>query len=83
MQKQASVDSSLHQEEIPRLRSLRGGAGNRLDRSPRSRRSIAAQTLARLIEDLIESSRLQAGKVRLETDTIDLVAVVHDGRSRR
>jgi signal transduction histidine kinase len=37
-----------------------------------------AQTLARLIEDLIESSRLQAGKVRLATDTIDLVAAVHD-----
>ena len=37
-----------------------------------------AQTLARVIEDLLESSRLQAGKVRLETEVIDLAAVVHD-----
>jgi len=31
-----------------------------------------------LIEDLLESSRLLAGKVRLETDIIDLLAVVHE-----
>ena len=37
-----------------------------------------AHTLARVIEDLLESSRLQAGKVRLDTDTIDLVAVVDE-----
>jgi PAS domain S-box-containing protein len=37
-----------------------------------------AQSLARVIEDLLESSRLQAGKVRLETDTLDLVAVIHE-----
>jgi len=37
-----------------------------------------AQTLARVIEDLLESSRLLAGKVRLETSAIDLVPVIHE-----
>jgi len=38
----------------------------------------SAQTLARLIEDLLETSRLLAGKVRLGTDDIDLAALVHE-----
>ena len=38
----------------------------------------SANTLARLIDDLLESSRLLTGKVRLEADAIDLVAVVHE-----
>jgi PAS domain S-box-containing protein len=38
----------------------------------------SAHTLARLIEDLLESSRLLAGKVRLETHTIDVLAVIHE-----
>jgi signal transduction histidine kinase len=37
-----------------------------------------AHTLARLIEDLLESSRLLAGKVRPGTDDIDLIALVHE-----
>jgi len=35
-----------------------------------------AHALARLIEDLLESSRLLTGKIRLETDAIDLASVV-------
>ena len=37
-----------------------------------------AHALARVIDDLLESSRLMAGKVRLETDTVDLVAVLQE-----
>ena len=50
------------------------------ERAPSAIASIErnALSLARLIEDLLESSRLVAGKVRLETDIIDLIAVVHE-----
>jgi len=38
----------------------------------------SAPTLARLIEDLLETSRLLTGKVRLGTDDIDLIALVQE-----
>jgi len=52
----------------------------RPERIPNAIASIdrSARTLAQLIEDIVESSRLLAGKVRLEPSVLDLVAVVQD-----